>query len=129
MKPGPPWGPQLPSLIAAGRIPRDTPPDFGYVVDTVQKAAQEDLAKLLPNAKHITNTNSGHDVGWVVVSPQGSRPLILQKAGGLQGSFSYTAFAPSRGVGVFVAVNEFNLAGAIGMMKAANDLIGELAPR
>ena len=68
-------------------------------------------------------------LGWVVLSPQGNRPLILQKAGGLQGIFSYTAFAPSRGVGVFVAVNEFNLGGALGMMKAANELIGELAPR
>jgi pimeloyl-ACP methyl ester carboxylesterase len=57
-----PWGPQFPSLIAAGRIPRDIPPDFGYVVDAVQAAAQADLAKLVPNAKHITNTNSGHDI-------------------------------------------------------------------
>ena len=68
-------------------------------------------------------------LGWVVLAPQGNRPLILQKAGGLQGTFSYTAFAPTRGVGVFVAINEFNLAGALGMMKAANDLIGQLAPR
>jgi D-alanyl-D-alanine-carboxypeptidase/D-alanyl-D-alanine-endopeptidase len=68
-------------------------------------------------------------LGWVIMAPQGSRPLILQKAGGLQGTFSYTAFAPSRGVGVFIAINEFNLAGGLGMMKAANELIGELAPR
>jgi D-alanyl-D-alanine-carboxypeptidase/D-alanyl-D-alanine-endopeptidase len=68
-------------------------------------------------------------LGWVIMAPQGSRPLILQKAGGLQGTFSYAAFAPSRGVGVFVAINQFNLAGGLGMMKAANDLIGELAPR
>src|SRR5689334_14531067 len=52
--------------------------------------------------------------------------LDLQKAGGLQGTFSYTAFAPARGVGVFVAINEFNLAGGLAMMKAANDLITQL---
>ncbi len=57
-----PWGPQIPSLIASGALPPDTPPDFGYVIDAAQKPAQEDLAKLVPNAKHITQTNSGHDI-------------------------------------------------------------------
>ena len=57
-----PWGPQIPSLIASGVLPPDTPPDFGYVIDAAQKPAQEDLAKLVPNAEHVTNTNSGHDI-------------------------------------------------------------------
>jgi hypothetical protein len=57
-----PWGPQIPSMIAAGNLPRDVPPDFGYVTDAAQKKAQEQLAKLVPNAKHITNTNSGHEI-------------------------------------------------------------------
>jgi pimeloyl-ACP methyl ester carboxylesterase len=57
-----PWGPQIPSLIASGALPPDTPPDFGYVIDAAQKPAQEDLAKLVPNAEHITETNSGHDI-------------------------------------------------------------------
>jgi pimeloyl-ACP methyl ester carboxylesterase len=57
-----PWGPQIPSLVAAGTLPADVPPDFGYVTDAAQKQAQEKLAKLVPNAKHITNTNSGHEV-------------------------------------------------------------------
>ncbi len=38
------------------------PPDFGYVTDGAQKQAQEQLAKLVPNAKHVTNTNSGHEI-------------------------------------------------------------------
>jgi pimeloyl-ACP methyl ester carboxylesterase len=59
-----PWGPQLPSLIASGKIPSDAPPDFGYVIDAAQKVAQEHLANLVPNAKHITNTNSGHDIQY-----------------------------------------------------------------
>jgi protein gp37 len=45
-------------MIAEGKLPADIPPDFGYVTD----AAQERLAKLVPNAKHITNTNSGHEI-------------------------------------------------------------------
>jgi hypothetical protein len=57
-----PWGPQVPSLIAAGVLPADVPPDFGYVTDAAQKQAQERLAKLVPDAKHISNTNSGHDI-------------------------------------------------------------------
>jgi pimeloyl-ACP methyl ester carboxylesterase len=57
-----PWGPQIPSMIAAGKLPSDVPPDFGYVTDAAQKKAQERLAKLVPNAKHITNTNSGHEI-------------------------------------------------------------------
>jgi pimeloyl-ACP methyl ester carboxylesterase len=57
-----PWGPQVPPMIAAGRLAADIPPDFGYVTDVAQKKAQERLAKLVPNEKHITNTNSGHEI-------------------------------------------------------------------
>lgn len=57
-----PWGPQIPSMIAAGTLPADVPPNFGYVADAAQKQAQAKLAKLVPNAKHITNTNSGHEI-------------------------------------------------------------------
>ena len=57
-----PWGPQVPSMIASGVLPADVPPDAGYVTDAAQKQAQDRLAKLVPNAKHITNTNSGHDI-------------------------------------------------------------------
>jgi len=38
-------------MIEAGKLPRDVPPDFGYVTDAAQKKAQERLAKLVPNAK------------------------------------------------------------------------------
>jgi len=33
-----------------------------YVTDAAQKKAQEGLTKLVPNSKHITNTNSGHEL-------------------------------------------------------------------
>ena len=57
-----PWGPQVPPMIAAGKLSADIPPDFGYVTDAAQKKAQQRLAKLVPNEKHITNTNSGHEI-------------------------------------------------------------------
>jgi serine-type D-Ala-D-Ala carboxypeptidase/endopeptidase len=76
---------------------------------------------------------SGHmdamGLGWVIMAPKGDRPLILQKAGGLQGVFSYVAFAPAREIGVCAAVNAFDLAAGLAMAKTANDLIAELAPR
>jgi D-alanyl-D-alanine-carboxypeptidase/D-alanyl-D-alanine-endopeptidase len=68
-------------------------------------------------------------LGWAVMQPEGNRPLILQKTGGLQGEFSYVAFAPSRGVGVFVSMNEFTVGGFDMMAKAANELITESGPR
>jgi len=68
-------------------------------------------------------------LGWVIQNPEGARPLIMQKTGGLQGQFSYIAFAPSRGVGVFISINQFSVSGFDAMVKAANELIAELAPR
>lgn len=56
------WAPQIQSLAAAGQLPADVPADFGHVVDAAQREAQERLARLLPNARHITNTNSGHEI-------------------------------------------------------------------
>jgi D-alanyl-D-alanine-carboxypeptidase/D-alanyl-D-alanine-endopeptidase len=68
-------------------------------------------------------------LAWVVMMPKGDRPLLLQKAGGLQGTFSYIAFAPTRGIAVFVAINKFDFAAAMGMAEAVNEMIATLAPR
>ena len=57
-----PWGPQVPKMIAAGTLAADTPPDFGYVTDAAQAKAHKALAALVPGAKHITKTNSGHEI-------------------------------------------------------------------
>ena len=68
-------------------------------------------------------------LGWIIMMPKAGRPLILQKAGGLQGIFSYMAFAPSHRIGVFIAINQFNLGAGLKMGEVANDLIAKLAPR
>lgn len=57
-----PWGPQIPGFIAAGRLPASVPPDFGYVTDRAQKEAQAKLAALVPGVRHVTHTNSGHEI-------------------------------------------------------------------
>jgi len=68
-------------------------------------------------------------LGWVIMRPEGNRPLILHKSGGLQGEFSFVAFAPSRGIGVFASMNQFSVDGFDAMAKATIELITELAPR
>jgi pimeloyl-ACP methyl ester carboxylesterase len=57
-----PWGPQIPALIANGTLPADVPADFGYITDAAQKKAQAQLAALVPGARHVTTTNSGHEI-------------------------------------------------------------------
>ena len=57
-------------------------------------------------------------LGWVVMRPEGHRPLIRHKSGGLQGEFSFLAMAPNRSIGVFVSMNEFSVAGFDAMAKA-----------
>ena len=67
--------------------------------------------------------------GWVVQMPDGNKPLILEKTGGLQGFFTYVAIAPTRGVGAFFVMNQFN-AGAFGAaVQRTNDFVASLAPR
>ena len=68
-------------------------------------------------------------LGWVIMMPRGDRPLIIQKAGGTNGVFSYIAFAPTRGVGVFMSFNQFNFSASTAMAHTVNDLIATLAPR
>lgn len=68
-------------------------------------------------------------LGWVITLPDDNRPLILEKSGGLQGTFSYVAIAPTRGVGAFFVMNEFNAAAFEADVKMTNDLVMDLAPR
>lgn len=76
---------------------------------------------------------SGHmdamGLGWVIMMPEGNRPLIIQKAGGTHGVFSYIAFAPSRGIGVFMSFNQFDFSASSNMARVVNNLIATLAPR
>lgn len=57
-----PWGPLVPGFIADGTLPPDIPPDFGYVTDRAAKQSQAALAASVPGARHVTNTDSGHEI-------------------------------------------------------------------
>ncbi len=105
-------------------------------------AAKDAEVRLLDHAAYVQRDGlspvsgfdeSGHmdavSLGWIVMAPHADQPLILQKAGGLQGVFTYTAFAPTRGIGAFVAINKFDFGAATTMAGVVNHLIGELAPR
>ncbi|MCG6861509.1 MAG: D-alanyl-D-alanine-carboxypeptidase/endopeptidase AmpH [Chromatiaceae bacterium] len=113
---------------------------LGWNLDRFGRDGAE--ARAISQAAHLFRDNldpvygmdeSGHmdamGLGWVVMQPHGDRPLILQKAGGMQGVFSYLAFAPTRGVGVFVAINQYDFPLAMAMAETANELIEQLAPR
>ena len=76
---------------------------------------------------------SGHmdamGLGWVGMMAKDDRPFILQKAGGLQGIFTYVAFAPTRNAAVFIAINKFDFGAAFTVGKFANEMLETIAPR
>ncbi|ODS01348.1 beta-lactam-binding protein [Methyloceanibacter methanicus] len=109
----------------------------------LDRLAEKDAeTRMLDHAAYLVRDNlnpvqgmdeSGHmdamSLAWVVMMPENDRPLILQKAGGLQGTFSYIAFAPTRGIAAFVAINQFDFAAATTMAEVVNEMITSLAPR
>lgn len=70
--------PQFPAMIASGALPAGTPPDFGPIFDAAQAKAQARLAQLTPDAVHITNTNSGHNIH--LIQPQLVTDAVLEVA-------------------------------------------------
>ena len=74
-------------------------------------------------------TTDGIALAWLRMVAADHRPMILQKSGGLAGFMSYTAFAPGRDVGVFVAVNKIDFGMFAGLTAGANELIASLAPQ
>ena len=68
-------------------------------------------------------------LAWIGMMPQGPRPFVLQKTGGLQGLMSYVALAPNRGAGVFVAVNRISFGGFSALAAAANGILAQIATR
>ena len=72
---------------------------------------------------------AGLGLGWVIVNAEGVRPTILTKSGGGVGFMSYIAFAPGRGVGVFVAINRTDFGIFAALVGAANGLIATLVTR
>jgi len=72
---------------------------------------------------------AGLGLGWVTMAAEGIRPMLVVKSGGGAGFMSYVAFAPGRGVGLFVAVNRVDFQMFFGMTNAANALIENLVTR
>jgi len=68
-------------------------------------------------------------LAWIGMMAKDDRPFILQKAGGLQGTFTYIAFAPARNAAVFIALNKFDFGAAFVMGRFANELLEQIAPR
>jgi D-alanyl-D-alanine-carboxypeptidase/D-alanyl-D-alanine-endopeptidase len=74
-------------------------------------------------------TMDGIALAWLVEQAADHRPMILQKSGGLAGFMTDVVFAPSHGVGVFVAVNKIDFGMFAGLTNGADELIASLAPQ
>jgi D-alanyl-D-alanine-carboxypeptidase/D-alanyl-D-alanine-endopeptidase len=70
----------------------------------------------------------GLGLGWIISLARDKRPLILAKSGGIAGFMTYVVLAPTRGVGVFVAVNRLNFAMFQGLTGGVQALVADLAP-
>jgi serine-type D-Ala-D-Ala carboxypeptidase/endopeptidase len=71
----------------------------------------------------------GLGLGWTISLPRENRPLILAKSGGIAGFMTYVVLAPTRGVGVFVAINRLNFPAFEGLTAGMHELVADLAPR
>lgn len=56
------YGRTMEDRAARGELPAGVPGELGYVIDSVNKGAQQELAQLVAGAKHLTATRSGHNV-------------------------------------------------------------------
>ena len=137
-----PDAPTVPMIVGSGGLyatPDDVLRWLGWHLDRFSSDDAE--MRLLDHAAYVQRNGlnpvfgldeSGHmdamGLGWVMMMPTREHPLILQKAGGLQGIFSYVAFAPTGRVGAFAAINQFSFGAAGAMTKAVNSLIATLAP-
>ncbi len=72
---------------------------------------------------------AGIGLAWIMRAAHGSVPMILDKSGGGGGFMSYVAFAPGRGAGVFVVVDRVDFAMFLGMVQAADQILGTLVTR
>ena len=48
--------------VRAGEFPPDTPEDFGAIIDRANAEAQRRLASEVPGTRHVTDTDSGHNM-------------------------------------------------------------------
>lgn len=72
---------------------------------------------------------AGIGLAWVTTAANGHLPMLVEKSGGGGGFMTYVAFAPGRGVGVFVAINRVDFGMFYSMTAAVNDLIANLVTR
>jgi D-alanyl-D-alanine-carboxypeptidase/D-alanyl-D-alanine-endopeptidase len=72
---------------------------------------------------------AGLGLAWVMRAAHDGTPMILDKSGGGGGFMSYIAFAPGRGVGVFVAVDRVDFGMFLGLVQAADGLLATLTTR
>lgn len=98
------------------------------LMDHAQWLSRDGLLRVFLSTAEVGQMDA-MGLAWVVMHPEGDRPLVLQKTGGRAGIVSHLAFSPARGVGVFAAINRFDANAAEDLAAMANTIITNLASR
>jgi serine-type D-Ala-D-Ala carboxypeptidase/endopeptidase len=65
-------------------------------------------------------------LGWTISLPTRDHPLMLIKTGSMPGFMSYVALAPTRGVGLFVVFNRYQIGALDGVVESINQVVHNL---
>jgi len=98
------------------------------LLDHAQWLSRETLSPVFLSTAEIGQMDA-MGLAWIIMHPEGDRPLVYQKTGGNTGIISHLAFAPGHDVGVFAAINRFDANAAVALADLANTIITDLASR
>jgi serine-type D-Ala-D-Ala carboxypeptidase/endopeptidase len=98
------------------------------LLDHAQWLSRDGLSPIFLSTAEVGQMDA-MGLAWVIMHPDGDRPLVYQKTGGRSGIISHLAFSPARGVGVFAAINRFDVGAAEDLAALANTIITDLASR
>lgn len=88
------YGRKMDEQGARGELPAGVPSEIGYVIDSANAEAQEQLAQLVPGARHLTDTHSGHNM--MIDNPTLVVDAIVDVVGAVrEHRTALTAVAPS----------------------------------
>ncbi len=98
------------------------------LLDHAQWMSRDGLSPIFLSTAEIGRMDA-MGLAWVIMHPDGDRPLVYQKTGARSGIVSHLAFSPARGVGVFAAINRFDVSATEQLGTLANTIITDLASR
>lgn len=98
------------------------------LLDHAQWLSRDGLSPIFLSTAEVGQMDA-MGLAWVIMHPDGDQPLVYQKTGAHSGIVSHLAFSPARGVGVFAAINRFDVTATVDLGTLANTIITDLASR